>query len=242
MKRKFAVFDIDGTLYRNAFFFDVVEFLVSNDKLSKNYKDDIQQARAAWKGRRFKDAYKEYSKTLVNIWSSHVHELRSSTLEEHIEDIILPRKDHVYVYSKNLLNKLKSEGYYLIAISGSFQEIVEPFAKYHGFDLVIGEETKKRNGKLIPEVEQTTYKDKHKIIEKLMNDNDLTIEDSYAIGDSINDASMLAMVTNPIAFNPEQELLEHAKRQGWKIVIERRSIAYTLEEQDGSYRLAETTI
>ena len=48
------------------------------------------------------------------------------------------------------------------------------------------------------------------------------------------------MAEQAIAFNPSQELLDEAMNRGWRIVVERKNIAYILESHDGSY-LLETT-
>jgi phosphoserine phosphatase len=52
---------------------------------------------------------------------------------------------------------------------------------------------------------------------------------------------MLEMVDEPIAFNPEQHLFEHAKRKGWKIVVERKNMFYEMELSDGKYQLVKAS-
>jgi hypothetical protein len=42
MKRKFAVFDIDGTISRNALFFQIVDGLISKGVLSNIYENEIK--------------------------------------------------------------------------------------------------------------------------------------------------------------------------------------------------------
>jgi phosphoserine phosphatase len=39
---------------------------------------------------------------------------------------------------------------------------------------------------------------------------------------------MLEAVENPIAFNPNQTLYNHAKKRGWEIVVERKDVIYEL--------------
>jgi phosphoserine phosphatase len=74
-----------------------------------------------------------------------------------------------------------------------------------------------------------------------VKEHGLTWEDSYAVGDSGGDSSMLARVEHPIAFNPNNDLQTEAMKHGWPIVLERKSIAYRLEKgPDGTYILAET--
>lgn len=50
------------------------------------------------------------------------------------------KAENVYVYTRDLIRKLKDEGYFLIAISGSQIELVEPFAIKYGFDAWVGQQ------------------------------------------------------------------------------------------------------
>lgn len=238
-KRKFAVFDIDGTLYRSAFYIDVVEALIDNSSFSVDYHAQTAQAKADWHNRAHHLAYRTYIDILISIWQKHVHELDASTLENIAKDITKSKKGYVYTYTRELAKELKAKGYFMIALSGSFHEVVEPFAKHHGFDLIFGEETVRKNGKLTNQRKMDTFHNKDLLLKGMVSENNLTLKDSWAIGDSLNDASMLAMVDNPVAFNPEIQLLKEAKKRGWKIVVERKNVVYELEERDGSYLLAE---
>jgi phosphoserine phosphatase len=49
---------------------------------------------------------------------------------------------------------------------------------------------------------------------------------------------MLSIVEQPLAFNPTKELFSHARKSGWRVVIERKNMTYELESQNGSYILA----
>ncbi|MDB5164640.1 MAG: family hydrolase, partial [Candidatus Saccharibacteria bacterium] len=44
-------------------------------------------------------------------------------------------------------------------------------------------------------------------------------------------------VEQPIAFNPSKDLFEHAQKEGWNVVLERKNMVYRLEPQDGRYQL-----
>ncbi|MDQ5951010.1 MAG: hypothetical protein QG639_287, partial [Patescibacteria group bacterium] len=57
---------------------------------------------------------------------------------------------------------------------------------------------------------------------------ELIKEDSIAVGDSDGDISLLESVANPICFNPNQSLYNHAKRMKWEVVVERKDVIYYL--------------
>jgi HAD superfamily hydrolase (TIGR01490 family) len=49
-------------------------------------------------------------------------------------------------------------------------------------------------------------------------DHDIDLAESWAYSDSASDLPMLGAVGNPVVVNPDQELLEAAKRQGWRVM------------------------
>jgi phosphoserine phosphatase len=155
--------------------------------------------------------------------------------------VITAKVDHVYRYPKELLQTLKKDGYFILAISGSRQEEVDIFAKHHGFDDWIGQKFERTpDGKRYTGTIQATFKDKHLLLQNFIEKHNLTTKDSFGMGDTGGDISLLEMVDNPIAFNPNHELLNHARDHGWKVVVERKSIAFSLVQKNGSYILEST--
>jgi phosphoserine phosphatase len=75
------------------------------------------------------------------------------------------------------------------------------------------------------------------ILQKFVKKHNLSLDDSYGIGDTASDISLLQAVANPIAFNPNDELLAVAKEHNWPIVIERKNVVYQLRNIDGKYIL-----
>ena len=114
---------------------------------------------------------------------------------------------------------------------------VQEFTKQFNFDIAVGENYHEKDGFLSGKVDNV-FDRKDKFIKQFVEEHNLTYEDSYAVGDSLSDASMLKMVENPIAFNPEDNLFEEAKKQGWKIVVERKNVIYELKPNtDRAYKL-----
>ena len=50
------------------------------------------------------------------------------------------------------------------------------------------------------------------------DEHDIELEESWAYSDSVSDLPMLRAVGNPVAVNPDPELAEVAKREGWRIM------------------------
>ena len=124
----------------------------------------------------------------------------------------------------------------MLVISGSHQELVEQVARYYGFDDWIGSHYE-RSGDSFSGNKHIASLDKKTALKSLVAKHSLSYENSLAIGDSASDIAMLEMVENPIAFNPDQKLLQTAKKNGWKIVVERKNVVYELKSKNNNYFL-----
>lgn len=235
--QKFAVFDIDGTLIRWQLYHAVVDRLAKKGLLGDDAKEQLSQARMHWKRREHPDAFHEYERSLIDVYSRALPLLSTEQFDTAVGEIIQEYKAQVYTYTRDLLSDLKQKGYILIAISGSHQELVEQIAKEYGFDIWQGSTYERQDGRFTGEA-VIASSDKKTRLQQIITDSNLVLAGSYAVGDSQSDAPMLEMVENPIAFNPDQKLYKIAKEQGWKIVVERKNVIYKLEARDGKYLLA----
>lgn len=226
--RKFAAFDIDGTLFRSGLYREVFYELYKMGVLPNDLTEQTTEKHREWRHRLHDNAFEEFEKIMVHGLDSYLPKLRVVDYEIAVERVIEKKAENVYVYTRNLLRKLQHNGYFTVAISGSQKELVEPFAQRYGFDTWVGQEWERGDEYFTGHVTKT-HTDKDKIIERLMESHQLTLTDSYAVGDSNGDVGMLGLVTHPIAFNPTYELFEKAIKRGWKIVIERKNLSYELE-------------
>lgn len=240
-QRKFAAFDIDGTLFRWQLFHELVFELKNQNLLDADTSLQIEKAFIDWRG--LKTTWEDYEVQVVKSIEQQISSIEPAELKLAARKVVLKSGHKVYAYTAGLVKALKAQGYYLIAISGSQQEIVELFAQKYGFDHCIGAMYQQdTNGKYTGEYERFVVGNKKKLIQEVIDQENLTTKGSLAIGDSGGDIGMLEMVETPIAFNPSAELEAKAKEQGWNIVIERKNIAYTLELQHGTYVLADTRV
>lgn len=238
-KQKFAVFDIDGTLFRSHLYWEVVLAMARSELLHPRLNKRTLDLYDAWKRRVSKLAFEDFDKETITAIDELFIEFDPSVYDKIMNRVLPPLLDQTYFYTKELLERLKKEGYFTLALSGSRIEEVTIFAKYHGFHDWIGQEYKRsKDGTRYTGETFKTYKDKHIILESFVQKHNLTYEGSYGVGDTGSDISMLQTVTHPIAFNPNRQLLEHAKQNKWQIVVERKSIAYTLEAHGDGYVLA----
>lgn len=235
--QKFAVFDIDGTLIRWQLYHGIIDYLGGIGVLPESAMKDVKEARMRWKSRETEDSFHDYEKKLIKLYESSLTSISPKALDEAAAKVADKYKSQVYVYTRNLAKRLKTEGYFLIAISGSHDEIVDHVAKTYGFDHAVGSKFE-RQGDRFTGKNFIASKNKRSVLEEIINKYNLNTQDSYAVGDTINDSPILDMVENPIAFNPNRELLEVAKEKHWKIVVERKNVSYELEfSNDGHYQL-----
>ena len=237
MKRKFAAFDIDGTISRNALFLQIVDELIARGNLPTDYRSSLDSKFEEYKKRVHKNSFKDYMMLSVNILLDNLNSISVQDYRKAVDAVIAKNSDYLYVYTTGLIEKLREEGYFLIALSGSEMYSVQKFTEKLGFDLAIGEYYHEKEGFFTGKIDHV-FKQKDIFLKKFIIEHDLTLDGSYAVGDSSGDLSMLKLVDNPVAFNPEDTLYEEAKKQGWKIVVERKNVIYELEPKNGSYILA----
>lgn len=238
--KRFAVFDIDGTLFRWQLFHEVVFELIRSGHVPEEAKQKVEQKMQAWRNRSHKHSFRDYELTLVEAYIPCIKGLPTSVFNAAAERILSKHSDEVYTYTRDLINQLKNKGYTLIALSGSQDEIVQPFAKRWGFDIALGQVHDIENEKYTGSIPggKLVIEQKGTLLKQIVEDNELSWEDSYAIGDSVSDAQMLELVTHPIAFNPNDLLFELAQKNSWSVVVERKNMIYELEPQNGTYLLA----
>jgi len=240
MSQKFAVFDIDGTLFRSGLYREVFYELYKMGVLPNDLTEQTTEKHREWRHRIHGNAFEEFERIMVDGLDSYLTKLRIVDYEEAVQRVLDKKAENIYVYTHQLLEQLQKDGYFTIAISGSQEELVEPFARRNHFDAWVGQKWE-RGGEYFTGNVVKTHTGKDKIIEALVDKYDLTYTDSYAVGDSNGDSGMLSVVEHPIAFNPTKELLDKAMENGWKIVIERKNISYELESSnDGLFVLAKT--
>jgi HAD superfamily hydrolase (TIGR01490 family) len=224
-KQKLAIFDIDGTVFRKNLAFELINELAWLKIFKKEVRDELVRLYTNWLDH--KGTYEEYRKALVTLYEKNLKGCQEQDIIRASKMVIPFHKDRTYIFSTELIKKLKQENYCLIAISGSPIEIVKEYNGYLGFDEVFGS---------VYEVDKDgTYTGKasfeptiHKghVAKQYALENNLTFEESYGVGDTEGDAKFLEIVAHPIAFNPNLNLKKIAEEKGWKIVVEKKDVIY----------------
>lgn len=239
MSKPLAVFDIDGTIFRSSLLIEMTNSLIEKRLFSIEARGGFDEAYQNWRKRAHLEAYDEYINSVVNVYLANIRGLSANQVEIVSEDVVEKMHAHTYVYTKELIEKLK-DTHFVVAISGSPRELVEKFGNKYHFDLIVAADYEIVDGLYTGRVLTSTHTEKDKIIERLLVEHKTTLKGSVGVGDSKGDIAMLNIVDKPIAFNPDLHLLAEANKKGWEVVVERKNVIYKLEKGKDGYKLAQT--
>jgi len=227
-KKKVAIFDIDGTIFRSSLLIEVTEALIREGIFPKSIIGIYRRAKKNWLQRQ--GSYEDYIGAVVRAFDQNLKKIAYTDFKQISKEVIRAHKDKVYVYTRDLIKELKSKDYYILAISHSPKEILDAFCKNYGFDKVYGRiyQIDKRGIFTGKTLHLELINNKAEVLARAVEKEGLTLQDSVGVGDTESDITFLTKVSNPICFNPNKKLYEHAKKHGWKIVVERKDVVYKI--------------
>lgn len=214
--RNLALFDLDNTLIAGDSDHAWGEFLVAKGLVdAKEYKRqndafyvDYQQ------GQLDVEAYLSFVLQPLTVYTpEEIHSWREIFLQEVIQPLRLPA-------AEELLEKHRQQGDKLVIITATNSFITRPIADLLGVKELIAPE---------PEIVQGLYTGKivgipsfgiGKVLrlQQWLKNTNLSLENSWFYSDSHNDLPLLEQVANPVAVDPDAQLQQEAKRQGWRIL------------------------
>lgn len=223
-----AFFDIDGTIFRSSLLIELVEQLIADGVFSTDVREMYAIERTAWMNR--EGSYEDYIAAVVHAYMHHIKGVHYGELADAGRIVIADQSKRVYRYTRDLIKDLKARGYYLVAISQSPKRILDDFCESYGFDKVYG-----RMYELGPQdrftgemIDVHLIENKANIVRRVLEREEVTLDGSVAVGDTDGDIALLESVEQPICFNPNRALYEHAKRLGWSVIVERKDVIYEL--------------
>ena len=224
--KKVAIFDIDGTIFRSSLLIELTEKLIAAGTFSLKVKKIYINAYKNWLDRN--GSYEKYIGAVIKAFEQNIKSKSHKEVTRIAKTIITDQQNHTYRYTKKLVKDLKRKKYYILAISNSPREIVEVFCRKLGFNKVYGRvyevgKDKKFTGKVLY---ADLISNKAKILQRAVDKENLTLKGSIGVGDTESDIAFLKIVETPICFNPNKRLYQHAKRAGWKVVVERKDVIY----------------
>ncbi|MFP4022833.1 MAG: HAD family hydrolase, partial [Candidatus Paceibacterota bacterium] len=193
-QQKVAIFDIDGTLFRSSLLIELVEKLVEEKILPEDSYQRFNKEKQEWMER--KGVYENYINAVIKTYSDSIKGIKYRDFMEIGRMVVEEQKWQTYTYTRSLVEKLKKNNYYLLAISQSPKGILDEFCNNFNFDKVYG-----RIYELGPEDRLTgevrelhLIANKANIVKRAAEKEDLTLKDSVGVGDTEGDISFLEMV------------------------------------------------
>lgn len=226
--QKVAFFDIDGTVFRSSLLIELVERMIDKGIFPETARESYRQEFSSWRNREGK--YEDYIAAVVRAYITHIKGVFYGDLADIGRAVVDEKGKHIYRYTRDLIEQLRRDNYFIVAISQSPKTILDDFCASHGFDKVYG-----RIYEIGPQDRFTgevadvhLIENKANIVQRVVQKEDVTLEDSVAVGDTEGDISLLEAVETPICFNPNKTLHDYAKRVGWRVVVERKDVIYEL--------------
>ncbi|WP_082097172.1 HAD family hydrolase [Demequina silvatica] len=210
-----AFFDVDNTVIRGASSFHIARGLWQRDYFS--LKDILalfyEQSTYVLFGesKDQMDRIREHGLDIIKGWS--VAEM-TAVAEEVYDELLASR---VYPGTKAIIDEHLAQGHEVWFVTASPVEIGRLIARRIGATGALGTVAEHTGGHYTGKLESDFLHGpaKAKAVRALAEERGLSLEDSYAYGDSVNDASMLAVVGHPCTINPDPKMRRLAAERGW---------------------------
>lgn len=217
-----AIFDIDGTIFRSSLVIELTRALVRYGVFPPIAEKEIEHHYLKWVNR--KGSYEDYINRVVKTFDRRIEGCSVEDVRRVSEAVIKEQKDKVYRFTRDLIKEIRGK-YVLVAISGSPFDIVKIFARKWKFDVYFGTYHFSERGKYNGQINSPSA-DKEKVVRELKNKTGWSLKRSIGVGDTETDIGFLKLVEEPICFNPNKKLYNIAKKNGWKVVVERKDVIY----------------
>jgi len=210
-----AVFDIDGVLYDGHSIFDIIKTQEKKGFIPKGTWKKIESLLKLYKFGKM-----DYTKTANEMLQTYTKSLKGKGFKEtklFIRDFFEVNNKKLFTYFPKILSKLeKTHDVYLLTtnLKATAEVLVEKL-NLKGY---LSSEEELDNGVYTGEMLKSLAGNK-KVIGKLLAK--YPFKKSLAVGDSVNDISMLEKVDYAFCLNPDKKLKEKAKEKKWKIVNEK---------------------
>lgn len=234
MKNIAAFFDIDGTLYRNSLMIQHFKKLIKYEVIDPAvWHNHVKHSYFEWEKRY--GGFEDYLEELAEYYLKELKGINKDHIDFIASQVIRINGDKVYKYTRTKIQWHKKKGHKVFFISGGPDFLVEKMAdkyevtEYRGSNYVV-DENNNFTGEVI---KMWDSENKKKTLDEYVKKYNVNLKESFSYGDTVGDLSMFRMVGNPIAINPNKNLLNRIKKdeelkKKINIVVERKDIIYKL--------------
>ena len=130
-----------------------------------------------------------------------------------IEPIMLPK-------ALELIAKHREAGDKLVVITATNRFVTAPIVEKLGIDTLLATECEIVDGRYTGRTTDVPCFREGKVtrLNRWLEENQLSLDDSYFYSDSLNDLPLLEKVANPVAVDPDPKLRAEAESRGWPVI------------------------
>jgi len=217
-------FDIDGTYEQKSLLISYFEALVKEGIFPQEIEDRRIEFKAMWASEEIH--YDDYIGEVVRLFLFYIKFVYEVDALRVAKQVIEDPTLRYYKYVAALVG-FAEYTHERIAISKSPGFLTRLWAEKAGFDLAMGTEYLVGEDGIFTG-ETVGYEKADVVKEHLSSLSPEAIAETIAVGDSADDIMMLLAVAKPLAFNPDEKLLEAAVANGWPVWVERKSILHII--------------
>lgn len=230
-----AFFDIDGTIYRNSLMIEHFKKLIKYEFIDPAiWYNHVRATQEDWE-KRYGD-FEVYLEELADLYVNELIGVNKNHIDFIASQVVRLNGDKVYKYARDRIKFHKDNNHKVFFISGSPDFLVSKMAeKYKITDHRGSVYEVDKDHNFTGEIMKMWDSDnKQKSIDELVKKHNVDLSKSYAYGDTNGDLSMLRLVGNPIAINPNKNLLLNIKNDSdlskkTIVIVERKDIIYRLD-------------
>ncbi|ARK23880.1 haloacid dehalogenase [Sporosarcina sp. P37] len=218
---KVAIFDFDGTLYKEETFKLLMDQLKKHPVHKKYYGKFYRSILPLYI--RYKLNILPESKMKERSMMLYLQALESLTLTElkgfftGMQDVMMADFNEQVV---SRLAKHRKEGYRVLLVSGAYTPFLTAVTSHLTFDTIIGTDIPSTGEHIAMDQPflhiQGTRKTEQ--INYALRGESVDWAGSFAYGDSISDLPVLEQVGHPVAVRPDEKLRAVAKKRNWEIL------------------------
>jgi HAD superfamily hydrolase (TIGR01490 family) len=148
---------------------------------------------------------------------AQLDEWHQDFMRDCIEPIILPK-------ALELIARHREAGDKLVVITATNRFVTGPIVERLGIDTLLATECEVADGRYTGRTTGVPCFREGKVtrLNMWLEENGLSLDDSYFYSDSLNDLPLLEQVANPVAVDPDPKLRAEAEQRGWPVITLRK--------------------
>ncbi len=213
---RLAVFDMDGTLLQGDSVSAYLNCLARNGLITEDFrKDDDYHRQEFMNGTLDIGFFYRHVLAPLRGWSrERIRDFMNAMTASDIRPMVYPE-------ARDLVTRLKGEGFRVIIVSATFDLIVETVAReIFAVTDIIATKTVFRDGVFTgaPLEPYSHQSGKALLLNRMLRENGWTLRGSLGFGDTVNDIEMLTAVEKAHAVNARGKFRDYAVSHGWELL------------------------